>query len=154
MFLDGLDALDQKILSLLIENARYSYSEIGEKVGLSRVAVKSRIDAWKEAASLRNTRRLSTRKRSVGLSPAILKLRRNPPRWKKSSAAFRQRHRDPNLPHDRQQQPACPCCRLLAGSTGDLHPDRARPSARRYPLKQPRHSLPHQRCEGPTPVSL
>ena len=45
MFLDGLDALDQKILSLLIENARYSYSEIGEKVGLSRVAVKSRIDA-------------------------------------------------------------------------------------------------------------
>ena len=33
MFLDGLDALDQKILSLLIENARYSYSEIGERWG-------------------------------------------------------------------------------------------------------------------------
>ena len=29
MFLDGLNELDQKILSLLIENARLSYSEIG-----------------------------------------------------------------------------------------------------------------------------
>ncbi|HIT53767.1 MAG TPA: Lrp/AsnC family transcriptional regulator [Candidatus Fimivicinus intestinavium] len=45
MYLDQLDALDQKILSLLIENARYSYSEIGERVGISRVAVKARIDA-------------------------------------------------------------------------------------------------------------
>lgn len=33
MFLDGLNELDQKILSLLIENARLSYSEIGERVG-------------------------------------------------------------------------------------------------------------------------
>ena len=39
MFLEGLDALDQQIVSLLIENARLSYSDIGEKVGLSRVAV-------------------------------------------------------------------------------------------------------------------
>ena len=31
MFLDGLNELDQKILSLLIENARLSYSEIGER---------------------------------------------------------------------------------------------------------------------------
>src|SRR5699024_10419875 len=45
MYLDGLDSLDQKILTLLTKNARYSYSEIGELVGLSRVAVKSRIDA-------------------------------------------------------------------------------------------------------------
>ena len=45
MYLDQLDELDQKILSLLIENARYSYSEIGEKTGISRVAVKARIDA-------------------------------------------------------------------------------------------------------------
>lgn len=45
MFLDGLDALDQKILRLLMKNARMSYSEIGEKVGISRVAVKMRIQA-------------------------------------------------------------------------------------------------------------
>ena len=45
MYLNGLDSLDQQILTLLTKNARYSYSEIGEIVGLSRVAVKSRIDA-------------------------------------------------------------------------------------------------------------
>ena len=32
MYLDCLDALDQKILTLLTQNARYSYSEIGELV--------------------------------------------------------------------------------------------------------------------------
>lgn len=45
MFLNGLDELDQKIICLLIENARMSYSEIGEKIGISRVAVKARICA-------------------------------------------------------------------------------------------------------------
>ena len=45
MFLDGLDELDQRIVALLIENARASYSEIGQKVGISRVAVKARVQA-------------------------------------------------------------------------------------------------------------
>ena len=48
MFLDGLDALDQQIVQLLIENARSSYSEIGQKVGISRVAVKQRIQALEQ----------------------------------------------------------------------------------------------------------
>ena len=43
MFLEGLDALDQRIVQLLIENARMSYSDIGQAVGISRVAVKARI---------------------------------------------------------------------------------------------------------------
>jgi len=48
MFLDGLDKLDQEIVSLLIENARMSYSDIGEKIGISRVAVKARIQALEQ----------------------------------------------------------------------------------------------------------
>lgn len=48
MYLDGLDNLDQKIVALLIENARISYSDIGEKVGISRVAVKARIQAMEQ----------------------------------------------------------------------------------------------------------
>ena len=48
MFLDGLDELDQKILTLLIHNARMSYSDIGEQVGISRVAVKMRIRSLEE----------------------------------------------------------------------------------------------------------
>ena len=41
MFLQALDELDQKIIRLLIENARISYSDIGQQVGISRVAVKA-----------------------------------------------------------------------------------------------------------------
>ena len=45
MYLNGLDELDQKIIQLLVSNARMSYSDIGEKIGISRVAVKARIQA-------------------------------------------------------------------------------------------------------------
>ena len=48
MCLEGLDALDQKIVRLLIENARISYSDIGQEVGISRVAVKARIQALEQ----------------------------------------------------------------------------------------------------------
>ena len=49
MFLEGLDRLDQEIIRLLIENARISYSDIGQKIGISRVAVKARIQALEKA---------------------------------------------------------------------------------------------------------
>ncbi len=45
MFLEGLDKIDQKIVSLLIKNARMSYSDIAKEVAISRVAVKNRIEA-------------------------------------------------------------------------------------------------------------
>ena len=48
MYLDRLDSLDQKIVRLLIENARSSYSDIGDKIGISRVAVKARIQALEQ----------------------------------------------------------------------------------------------------------
>ena len=48
MFLDGLDELDQKIVRLLIHNARMSYSEIGQQTGISRVAVKMRVQALEQ----------------------------------------------------------------------------------------------------------
>ena len=41
---EGLDTLDKKILEVIKDNARLSYSEIGTQVGLSRVAVKNRMD--------------------------------------------------------------------------------------------------------------
>ena len=48
MFLSGLDETDRKLVELLIHNARMSYSDLGEAVGLSRVAVKARIRALEE----------------------------------------------------------------------------------------------------------
>lgn len=48
MYLEGLDELDQKIVKLLIKNARMTYSDIGEQVGISRVAVKTRIQSLEQ----------------------------------------------------------------------------------------------------------
>ncbi len=45
MFLNGLDKIDQKIITMLIGNARISYSDIAKEVAISRVAVKNRIEA-------------------------------------------------------------------------------------------------------------
>ena len=48
MFLDGLDELDQKIVGLLVKAAGVCYSDIGHEVGISRVAVKMRIQALEQ----------------------------------------------------------------------------------------------------------
>lgn len=44
MHIEGLDTLDNMILEVIKEDARLSYSEIGSRVGLSRVAVKNRME--------------------------------------------------------------------------------------------------------------
>lgn len=48
MWIKGLDEIDNKIINLLLDNARTSYSEIGEIVGLSRTSVKNRITELEE----------------------------------------------------------------------------------------------------------
>jgi DNA-binding Lrp family transcriptional regulator len=48
-----LDELDRKILSLLLENARMSLVEIGERVGLSAPAVKRRIERLERDGTIR-----------------------------------------------------------------------------------------------------
>lgn len=49
MNIEGLDALDNKILEVLKNNARATFSDIGEIVGLSRVAVKNRIEVMEKS---------------------------------------------------------------------------------------------------------
>ena len=51
-----MDKLDQRILELIKDNARLSYSEIGKSVGISRVAVKKRMDAMENAGVIRGYR--------------------------------------------------------------------------------------------------
>lgn len=43
MHINGIDEKDNEIINLLLKDARMSYSDIGEKVGLSRTAVKNRV---------------------------------------------------------------------------------------------------------------
>ena len=48
MRINGIDEKDNLILELLRQNARMSNTEIGEKIGLFRTAVKNRIREMKE----------------------------------------------------------------------------------------------------------
>lgn len=49
----GLDQVDERILALLKENARLTFSEIGEKVGVSRISVKKRMEAMEKSGVIR-----------------------------------------------------------------------------------------------------
>lgn len=46
--LGQLDEIDSKIITLLSQNSRISFVEIGKQVGLSRVAVKMRVQSMEE----------------------------------------------------------------------------------------------------------
>jgi DNA-binding Lrp family transcriptional regulator len=48
----AFDELDQRIVVVLVENARATYSEIGERVGLSAPAVKRRVDRLRAAGAI------------------------------------------------------------------------------------------------------
>lgn len=49
----GLDAFDRRILSRLVENARLSYAEIGQSVGLSAPAVHERVKRLRASGVLK-----------------------------------------------------------------------------------------------------
>ena len=49
MWIESIDEKDNQIVALLREDGRMSYSDIGEKVGLSRTAVKNRVAALEKA---------------------------------------------------------------------------------------------------------
>ena len=80
MFLEGLDELDQKIVQLLIKNARMSYSEIGSLVGISRVAVKMRVQSLEKRGVIEEYTTIIPR-RSAEPYPATLRLRQARTHW-------------------------------------------------------------------------
>ena len=53
MRINGLDEKNNLILELLRQNARMSNTEIGEKIGLSRTAVKNRIREMEESGIIK-----------------------------------------------------------------------------------------------------
>jgi DNA-binding Lrp family transcriptional regulator len=48
----AFDELDKRIVGVLVENARASYSEIGARVGLSAPAVKRRVDRLRATGAI------------------------------------------------------------------------------------------------------
>ena len=75
MDLNGLDELDQKIVQLLIKNARFSYSDIGKEVGISRVAVKARIQAFEKKGVIEEYTTIINPQKISGAISCYLKLK-------------------------------------------------------------------------------
>ena len=50
---DGLDTIDERIISCLVDDARASYAPIGGRVNLSAPAVKRRVDRLRQAGVIR-----------------------------------------------------------------------------------------------------
>lgn len=51
-----MDNLDREILEMIKDNARLSYSDIGKATGISRVAVKKRMDAMEKSGVIKGYR--------------------------------------------------------------------------------------------------
>jgi len=69
-----LDETDMEILSLLAENARRSFSAIGEEVGLSGPAVSDRVTRLQETESSTTSLSMSTVADSELVPPILVKL--------------------------------------------------------------------------------
>lgn len=72
MKISGLDETDNRIADLLLKDGRMSFSDIGEKVGLSRVAVKNRIRAMESKGIIQGYKAIIEPQSAPGTATYIL----------------------------------------------------------------------------------
>lgn len=90
MFLEGLDKLDQEIVRLLIQNARMSYSEIGQLVGISRVAVKMRIQSLEKRGVIEEYTAVINPQKISGAVSCYFEIETNPEAFAQVTEILRQ----------------------------------------------------------------
>ena len=56
MQINGIDEKDNQIVNLLLEDGRMSFTDIGDRIGLSRTAVKNRVAALEESGIIKGYR--------------------------------------------------------------------------------------------------
>ena len=56
MHIEGIDEVDNRILDVIKDNARLTYKEIGERTGISRVSVKTRMEALEKRGVIKGYR--------------------------------------------------------------------------------------------------
>lgn len=72
-----MDDTNKDILKLLRDNGRMSFTEIGERLGLSRVAVKKKVAKVKEAGIIRGYKAVIYREGSVKMFIEITTVKTN-----------------------------------------------------------------------------
>lgn len=87
---DGLDPKDIEIIELLKNNARLTYSEIGEKVGLSRTAIKNRVSAMEKAGIIKGYHASIESFASPTMMSFVVNLETKPEHFDEAKAYFQQ----------------------------------------------------------------
>ena len=72
MYINGIDEKDNKIIDLLLRDARMSYSDIGKEIGLSRTAVKNRITVLEQGGIIEGYRAIINPLQSSVMMPFIV----------------------------------------------------------------------------------
>ena len=85
---DELDAKDSAILQLLKNNARLTYSEIGEQVGLSRTAVKNRVSALEKSGVIKGYQAIIEPVASPAMMPFIVNVETRPECFDEAKSFF------------------------------------------------------------------
>lgn len=88
MKLNGIDQTDNDIIDLLRDNARLTYSEIGEKVGLSRTAAKTRISNLEKNGIIKGYRAIVDPLETVGMTGFVVNIEIEPEHFDEVKAIF------------------------------------------------------------------
>ena len=88
MRINGIDFIDNQIVDLLLKNGRMSYSEIGEKVGLSRTAVKTRIAALERAGIIKGYKAIINPESAPEMMTFVLNIETKPEHFEECKQVF------------------------------------------------------------------
>lgn len=78
MYINSIDEIDNKIVDLLLQDARMTYSDIGIQVGLSRTAVKNRVVALENKGIINGYRAIINPQESTEMMTFIVNIETNP----------------------------------------------------------------------------
>ncbi len=78
MKISGIDEKDNQIVQLLLEDARLSYSDIGEQVGLSRTAVKNRIATLEKSGIIKGYQAILCPQQSPEMTTFVVNIETKP----------------------------------------------------------------------------
>lgn len=88
MHINGIDEKDNEIVNILLRDGRISFSDIGEKVGLSRTAVKNRIAALEKSGIISGYRAVINPQESPEMMTFIVNIEAKPESFEDAKRIF------------------------------------------------------------------
>ena len=88
MHINGIDEKDNEIINLLLKDARMSYSDIGEKIGLSRTAVKNRVATLEKNGIIGGYRAVINPQESPEMMTVVVNIETKPEHFDEAKQIF------------------------------------------------------------------